>query len=146
MVFIVNSRLKYQMGDLKRYAENMEFIGNIIFLSFSITCLLLTLWHESRWLKRRKWLKTKGRVIEIVSSGADDDPHPKIEYKMNDTIQNFVSDYGGSSCPVVGESVIVLYEPESNQAEHFTQTNRWLFTIIPFLFFAGFAYFALFTE
>ena len=129
---------------LERYAKNLEAMERIILLLFGIACLLLALWHEFRWFKRRNWLRVQGQVIEIVSAGADDDAHPKIEYSVDDITLNFVSDYGGSSCPAIGDSVVVLHEPSGRQAEHLTQTNRWLFTIVPFLFFMAFSYFAIF--
>lgn len=59
---------------------------------------------------------------------------PLIEYQIEGVAQSFLSFYGGTHVPHINSEVVVWYDPVSLQAEWYSITNRWLFTIVPGVF------------
>ncbi|MBK1853888.1 DUF3592 domain-containing protein [Verrucomicrobiaceae bacterium 5K15] len=112
----------------------MELLVDTIAILVGAACLVLTGWHEWFWWRRSSWIKTSGTVSAIDLQGADMNKHPRITFQHEGKVQEFTSQYGGSTCPEAGECVTVLYDPETLKAEHFTLGNRLLFTLAPLAF------------
>ena len=110
----------------------MNITAEHIILVFAVICTGSAAWHEGLWWRRRFWCRACGQVVDIV--GVSDDTRPVIEYRHKDKEHSFISSYGGSGCPDIDEIVQIMYDSKSFQAEQFTLSNRWTFTIIPGLF------------
>lgn len=107
----------------------MKFTEIHAFIGFAILFLALVIWHESYWWRIRFWKKATGIVIDI--EGVADDAKPVIEYNEGGITHTFTSLYGGSGCPDINSKVIILYDPITYRAEHYTLANRWVFTLVP---------------
>jgi hypothetical protein len=112
----------------------MEVLAYTIALLAGCSCFALACWHEWKWWGRSKWVRTTGEVVGIELQGSEGDEHPRISFCQDGKIQEFTSDYGGTGCPRVGDLVTVLFDPVTQKAEHFTTSNRVLFTIAPLAF------------
>ncbi len=108
-----------------------------IMLGFTVICASVAIWHEIFWYRKRSWKKAEGEVVDTV--GVSDDERPVINYTHEGTTHSFTSIYSGSGCPSIGDITQVIYNPKTFQAEYFTLSNRWFFTIIPLFFAVVFA-------
>ena len=104
-----------------------ESIVRIAFTLFGIACLTGTFYHEVKWrFMLGNWQCTTGSIAAEIDG--DETSSPEIEYEYNGRTVRFVSKYGGG--PVrLGESVIVLFDPDTGEAEELKWSNRWLPTI-----------------
>lgn len=109
----------------------MQILVLLAFVIFSIFLMGVAFWHERKWKFRRSWLIVSGRVVGRSEGDEAGDYYPKIELSYEGGTKTFVSKYGGTDCPVIGEQVRVIYKPDNLEAEHYTWSNRWLFTIAP---------------
>ena len=112
----------------------MEMLANTVSLMVGACCFALACWHEWKWWGRSEWVRTTGEVVGIELQGPEGDEHPRISFSHDGRVQEFTSDYGGTGCPRVGDSVTVIFDPVSLKAEHFSTGNRILFTIAPVVF------------
>ena len=117
----------------------MLLIAVIGFILFGVLCLLLAVWHEFTWWKRRNWSKGKGTIVGF-SENYDDGVsyHSKIEFSGAEGLTQFISTYGSGRKPRIGKSVDLLIDEKRISAEEYNFSNRLLFTIIPILFGAMF--------
>ncbi len=96
-----------------------------------IICGLL---HEITWWKRRGWHLTTGVVTGHACHKKDGKVlYPIIQYETEMGAKTFISKYGGSKPPEFGSDVKVAHHPEMIAEEHFTVSNRIIFS---FLFFS----------
>ena len=111
----------------------MELLPNIVGFGGALFGIGFAAWHEIKWLGRRSWTHTDGRVTDIVriESNHQSSFHPKVEFIHEGLLHDFISGYGGSGLTKVGTVVPVIYDPVTLQAERFSYGNRWIFTIGP---------------
>ena len=108
--------------------EKMEdSLGRIVSTLFGIACFVGTIYHEVEWrFMLGNWQRANGKITAEVEGG--ETSSPEIEYEYRGKPVRFVSKYGGG--PVrLGESVIVLFDPDTGEAEKLKWSNRWLPTI-----------------
>ena len=118
----------------------MQILVLLAFVIFSIFLIGITFWHERKWKFRRTWLIASGRVVGRSEGDEAGDYYPEIEFSHEGGTKTFVSKYGGTGCPAIGEQVKVIYTPDTLEAEHYTWSNRWLLTIAPVGLFAFFTF------
>ena len=117
----------------------MHLIAIIGFILFGVLCLLLAVWHEYTWWKRREWSKEQGTIVGFTEDYDDGvSYHCKIEFSGADGLIQFISNYGSGRKPEIGKSVDLLIDEQRISAEQFNTSNRLLFTIVPILFGAVF--------
>ena len=107
--------------------NRMQFIGNLLAVLFGLACIAGTIYHEVKWrFMIRNWQETTGRITGEIDG--DETSSPEIEYEHDGKPIRFVSRYGGGSVKT-GESVVVLFDPATGEAEELKWSNRWLPTI-----------------
>ena len=108
-------------------------IFGIVLLLAGVGGLICGLVHEITWWKRRGWLLTTGVVTGHASHKRDGKVlYPIIEYETEFGSKSFISRYGGSRPPAFGADVKVAHHPEMTAEEHFTVSNRILFSLLFF--------------
>ena len=113
-----------------------------IFGGFGIGLLTTAIYSEVWWRRRlSRWEETAGTVAGLIEVG--DDSHPEIEFQFDDgSAKRFVSKFARPQARV-GESVRVVYDPETGEAEQYTFSNRWFITLGCGLLGSLFAYVAV---
>lgn len=102
-------------------------------LLIGIICLVIVAWHESAWWKRRQWRRATGEVIgfsERIKKGKVT-YFPNIKFSCSGKDREFTSKYGSSMKPKVPSEAIVIVSPDGRTAEHYSNSNRWMLTLIP---------------
>ena len=112
---------------LSRYSDeapiwSMIIIGGV----FIVTAI----WHERSWWTRRAWIKTVGLVVGYESQGSEVDLHPCIEFNHEEQTQIFVSNHSREPRLKVGDSVQVVYDPSSLEAEYLGYDSRFFPSVI----------------
>ena len=101
-----------------------QLIGSFFSIVFGLACFAGAIVHERKWRHIiRNWKRTTGIVTAEIDG--DETSSPEIEYEDNGKSIRFVSQYGGGAVKP-GESVVVMFDPETNQAEQLKWANRWL--------------------
>jgi hypothetical protein len=113
----------------------MQFDGHsiigIVTIVLGAAFIICGLVHEITWLRRRGWALSKGVVIDHKGDGKDGSvKYPVIEYHTGEGGKSFVSKYGGAKPPEVGSEVNVAHHPSMEAEEHFTISNRILFSVL----------------
>ena len=109
----------------------MKILVLLAFVIFSIFLIGVAFWHERKWKFRRSWLIASGSVVGRIEGDEAGSYYPEIEFSHEGGTKTFVSKYGGTGCPAIGEEVRLIYTPDNLEAEHYTWSNRWLLTIGP---------------
>jgi hypothetical protein len=114
----------------------MHYIGVIGFTAFGVLCLILSIWHEYKWHKRSHWKFAIGVIIDFkVDADADGTTYaPIIEYRSSTGKRSFTSNYSSSGKAQIGSDAKIIISEDGLDAEHYSFSNRWLFTIIPIVF------------
>ncbi len=78
----------------------------------------------------------KGRIVGESEDRSDGSPTYSaiVEYGSGDEIKRFTSRYGSSSRAEIGKEVNIVIPPSPKSPEIYSDGNRFLFTIIPFVF------------
>jgi len=80
----------------------------------------------------------KGRIVEFVEDRTPSEGgpsfQPRVEYTIGGETRVFVSTYGSGDPEAVGALVDVLLSADGKAAEVLNSRNRWLFSVIPFVF------------
>jgi hypothetical protein len=106
--------------------------GSILFLA-GLGGLIGGMIHEITWWKRRGWHLTTGVVTGHACHKKDGKVlYPIIQYETEIGSKSFISKYGGSKPPPFGADVKVAHHPEMIAEEHFTVSNRILFSLLFF--------------
>ncbi|MDB4669793.1 DUF3592 domain-containing protein [bacterium] len=119
--------------------KNMLGIAAVVFfVSFGAACIVLAVFHEVSWWKRRNWRRFVGRIngFDRESSDTQLSFSPEIEYEIDGKTHTFTSKYGEGITPSlsVGDEVHLLASPDGAHAEHYTAGNRIGFTLVPLAF------------
>lgn len=85
--------------------------------------------HEFTWRRHLAGSKlVTGKIIG--ESLGRNGMRPNVAYTFRGAERRFVSKYGGHKI-IVGEDVSVAYNPSSGIAEIVSNSNRWVWTIVP---------------
>ena len=113
----------------------MHLIVVIGFITFGLAFIALGLCHEVTWLRRRAWRRESGVVIGFTEEWNDGVSYfPEIQYEGPHGPSRFVSKYGSSTKPHLGDTVDLVVDQSGGSAERITATNRLLFTLVPIIF------------
>lgn len=95
--------------------------------------LAVVAWHESSWWKRRQWQRTTGEVVDVseMRKKGKVTYFPIIKFPCSGVDREFTSKYGSSMKPEVPSPAIVILSPDGRTAEHYSNSNRWMLTLIP---------------
>jgi hypothetical protein len=124
----VGSRWRCLLSHEKSSKMNVELLIGII-------CLVIVGWHESSWWKRRQWNRTTGEVIDLSERKKQGKVtyFPIIKFSCSGKEREFTSKYGSSMKPKVPSEAIVIVSTDEQTMEHYSNSNRWMLTLIPFV-------------
>ncbi|MDF1813700.1 MAG: DUF3592 domain-containing protein [Verrucomicrobiales bacterium] len=111
----------------------IDWISIIAFsiIGLGAICIIFGLAHEVTWMRRRGWLLSQGQVVDHEGDRKDGKVlYPVIEYHTELGSKSFVSKYGSGKPPQVGDVVQVAHHPSMLSQEHFSVSNRILFTVL----------------
>lgn len=92
--------------------------------------MLIAIWREIVWIRRlRHWKKITGYVSEFWKSDEGGEGGPIIRYRAGSDDASFHAPFCLSN-PILGETVEVLYDPNSGKAALFTKRHRWFPTLL----------------
>jgi hypothetical protein len=104
-------------------------------LILGLLTLAIAIIHEISWFKRRNWIRISGTIIDIHRREKNNKISfaPVILYSASKGEKQFISKYGGSVLPKIGDTAIVFVSPDGESQEHYSTSNRWFATAIPFI-------------
>lgn len=96
----------------------------------------LAVWHEYTWWKKRHWTQAEGIIIGFKANRDSDGVsyNPEIEFKSGANQISFISIYGSGKKPTLGAKVEIFVDESGQLAEHYSFSNRMLFTLVPIIF------------
>jgi len=101
--------------------------GQAVALTWAAASLGLTIWREIVWGRRfRSWKRAEG-VVQGFNSEGDGPSLPIIGFSAEGRDRTFVSSYCLAN-PSIGESLTVLFDPDSERAVILTRRHRWFST------------------
>lgn len=99
-------------------------------ITFAGIFILIVIWREVVWFRRmRRWHKITGYVSEFWKSSDGGPGGPIIRYRAGSDDSSFHAPFCLSN-PGLGETVEVLYDPESGKSALFTKRHRWFPTLL----------------
>ena len=92
-------------------------------ITFGILCLLVVIWHEYSWWRKRDWRRSFGKITgaeERKRRGKNRNSisyHPVIEYEISTGVSQFSSKYGSSIKPKINSQTRITISPDEQKAE-----------------------------
>lgn len=117
----------------------MDSIGNAFAIGIGLCMIGVAIWHEWTWyLRMQHSVRLMGEIIGEYQELGELETHWKIRFEHDGVKREFISKYGGSSMLSIGDDATVILDLRTDDAEHCTPANRWLFSIAPLILGAAF--------
>ncbi len=101
--------------------------GDDVLLTFASVIAALMVWRELRWWWRLpRWKRAEGKVVGFDK---EDGLCPLVEFQRNGETSCFLG-YFALFNPAAGETVPVVYDPDSKRAKIYTLRHRWFPTAL----------------